>query len=173
MEGRKRRIPWGRPARVAAAVLAIHAAPAVGGDEPPNVRLANSTERFAVAQALRSAAEELDRSRCSTLLDDFRDASGRPLRAGLEQQGLSFREYLGRVFFYDAPSRLCGTSALAITAPGSHAIFICGARFVRELSRNGRHARATIIHETLHSLGLGENPPSSDEITSRVLALCG
>jgi hypothetical protein len=30
-----------------------------------------------------------------------------------------------------------------------------------------------IIHEILHSLGLGENPPSSDEITKQVAARCG
>ena len=32
---------------------------------------------------------------------------------------------------------------------------------------------AVIIHETLHSLGLGENPPTSDEITWRVFSRCG
>ncbi len=32
---------------------------------------------------------------------------------------------------------------------------------------------ATLIHEILHTLGLGENPPSSREITARVLARCG
>ena len=35
------------------------------------------------------------------------------------------------------------------------------------------YAEAVIIHETLHSLGLGENPPSSQAITHRVLQQCG
>jgi len=35
------------------------------------------------------------------------------------------------------------------------------------------YAEAVIIHETLHSLGLGENPPTSDEITWRVFSRCG
>jgi len=30
-----------------------------------------------------------------------------------------------------------------------------------------------MIHEALHTLGLGENPPTSAEITERVLARCG
>ncbi len=30
-----------------------------------------------------------------------------------------------------------------------------------------------IIHESLHSLGLGENPPRSQDITSRVTERCG
>ncbi|MGH9253012.1 MAG: hypothetical protein ACRD3C_00415 [Vicinamibacterales bacterium] len=34
-------------------------------------------------------------------------------------------------------------------------------------------ARGLVIHEFLHALGLGENPPTSDEITERVTAKCG
>jgi hypothetical protein len=41
------------------------------------------------------------------------------------------------------------------------------------MRRNSRHVEAILIHELLHSLGLGENPPSSDYITSRVRARCG
>jgi hypothetical protein len=32
---------------------------------------------------------------------------------------------------------------------------------------------AAFIHEILHTLGLEENPPSSSQITRRVLARCG
>jgi len=38
--------------------------------------------------------------------------------------------------------------------------------------RNSPHAEAILVHEALHSLGLGENPPSSDYITKRIRALC-
>ena len=31
---------------------------------------------------------------------------------------------------------------------------------------------AVLIHELLHSLGLGENPPDSAAITDRVMARC-
>jgi len=31
---------------------------------------------------------------------------------------------------------------------------------------------AVFIHEMLHTLGLGENPPSTQEITGRVLLQC-
>ncbi|HVO10730.1 MAG TPA: hypothetical protein VMX54_08285 [Vicinamibacteria bacterium] len=90
------------------------------------------------------------------MLDEFADASGRPLRAALEASGLGAREYLSNIFFYDAPRRTCGTDALAVTTPSSRVIFACGERFVRQMSRNSRHARA-----------------SSDYITERVLARCG
>ena len=36
----------------------------------------------------------------------------------------------------------------------------------------GESAEAALIHESLHSLGLGENPPTSSEITSRVISRC-
>ena len=38
--------------------------------------------------------------------------------------------------------------------------------------RNPREAEAMIIHELLHTLGLGENPPTSIEITRRVESRC-
>jgi hypothetical protein len=38
---------------------------------------------------------------------------------------------------------------------------------------NRRRLVASLIHEVLHTLGLGENPPSSAEITERVLRHCG
>jgi hypothetical protein len=34
-------------------------------------------------------------------------------------------------------------------------------------------AEAIIIHEALHTLGLREDPPSSREITRRVVKRCG
>jgi len=160
-------------ASIAAAVFTLGPAPARAGDEAPNVRLTHNTQRFAVARALGGALQKLDRPECQALLDEFTDASGRPLRVALEATGLSAPEYLQRVFFYDGPPRLCGTSGLAVTTPRSRAVFVCGSRFVRQMSSNSRHAEATIIHEMLHSLGLGENPPSSDHINTRVLARCG
>ena len=35
-----------------------------------------------------------------------------------------------------------------------------------------RLAEALVIHEMLHTLGLGENPPTSTEITKRVEGRC-
>ncbi|HEY6547572.1 MAG TPA: hypothetical protein VI589_06690, partial [Vicinamibacteria bacterium] len=89
-----------------------------------------------------------------------------------EAQGLSVPGYLGRVFFYDAPPSNCLNSNLALTTPGSRVVRVCGPRFVNESKRNARHAEATVIHEVLHTLGLGENPPSSDSITHRVIKRC-
>jgi hypothetical protein len=58
------------------------------------------------------------------------------------------------------------------TQPGSRVVAFCGAAFAETERRNARLAEALVIHETFHSLGLGENPPSSHEITTRVLGSC-
>ena len=172
MQGQERGRLWAGHASIATAVLALGPAVARAGDDASNVRLVHNVEKATVARALDGAARTLGRPECQALLDEFADASGRPLRAALEASGRSAPEYLGRVFFYDAPPSLCRTSALAVTQPGSRAILVCGSRFVRQVGRNPRHAEAILIHEALHSLGLRENPPSSDYITERVRARC-
>lgn len=162
--------------RLAAVAGALAMGPRVGPAEEiaTNVRLVNNSHRFAVALALRGAARQMANPECQAVLDEFQSVSGRPLRDALADLGMSPAEYLqGAVFFYDAPERLCGTSSLAVTVPGSRAVFVCGPRFVRAMRRDSRHVEAALIHETLHSLGLGENPPTSDEITARVRARCG
>jgi hypothetical protein len=173
MHGRERERGRGRRAAIAAALLALAPAATRAGADASNVRLVHNSQRFAVARALDGAARTFGDPECQALLDEFKDASGRPLRAALEESGRSAPEYLRWVFFYDAPPRLCGTSALAVTRPQSRAIFVCGSRFVRQAQSNSRHAEAVLIHEALHSLGLGENPPSTDEITRRIRARCG
>lgn len=136
-------------------------------------RLTLAAHRYALARAIRGAAEQLVDPRCEGLLDEFADGSGRPLRSSLASSGLALPEYMTQVFFYDAPASACRGANLAVTTPGSRAVFVCGARFEREMSKNSRNAEAIVIHELLHSLGLGENPPSSDHITGRVRARCG
>jgi hypothetical protein len=128
---------------------------------------------MAVAQAIRGAAGRLEDARCRGLLDEFADGSGRSLRAVLDRESVGVQEHLDRVLFYDAPESSCRDAALAVTsAPGSRVIRVCGRRFVRAWTENARYAEAVIIHEMLHSLGLGENPPTSHYITTRILDRC-
>jgi hypothetical protein len=60
----------------------------------------------------------------------------------------------------------------AFTSPGNGTIAICTRAFFEVLARDPVRMEAILIHEALHSLGLGENPPSSAEITRRVLERC-
>ena len=63
-------------------------------------------------------------------------------------------------------TRSCAKGALAVTEPGSRVVRVCGSRLVwRTWQQNSRQVVAALIHEALHTLGLGENPPSSVEIT--------
>jgi hypothetical protein len=77
------------------------------------------------------------------------------------------------VFAEDRHLHACRTGAtLAATAPGSRVVFVCPAAFVRRTRSDSERAQATLIHEMLHTLGLGEDPPTSSEITQRVLFRC-
>jgi hypothetical protein len=72
-----------------------------------------------------------------------------------------------------APARR-GRSRNPFTSPRSQVVRYCGGRFSGRLMRRGLGFLATtIIHEELHSLGLGEDPPSAQEISRRVEARCG
>ena len=62
---------------------------------------------------------------------------------------------------------------MGFTTPASRAVHLCGARLVSLFASSPRLASAVIIHEELHSLGLGENPPTSLDITQQVLSRCG
>ena len=60
-----------------------------------------------------------------------------------------------------------------LKAAGSRVVEVCGAVFARQSVQDAQSGEVLIIHELLHSLGLGENPPSSAEISRGVLARCG
>lgn len=138
-----------------------------------NVRLVDSRQRFAVERALRVAIGWLRDPACLALLDEFQDHSGRPLRDCLETLGLSAPDLASRVLFYDAPPAACRPAILALACPGSRVVYVCGARFVRQMKCDSRHAQAVLIHELLHAAGLGENPPTSHDITARIRECCG
>jgi hypothetical protein len=102
------------------------------------------------------------------------EVGGRTLRAALEEWGTSPAGYLRLVPFLDGSERpLCrhGNVAL-VTEVGVRRVFVCTAVFSAHQLRNPGVAESMIIHEMLHTLGLGENPPSSIEITQRVESRC-
>jgi hypothetical protein len=71
---------------------------------------------------------------------------------------------------FRASSRRCraAEATTAFTTPGSHVIHVCSARFADRFAAKTRDGELLIIHELLHAVGLGENPPSSSEITAVV-----
>ena len=118
----------------------------------------------------------LDEPRCRELFHDFADAAGRTAQENLDAIGQTGQGYLGWLWFADGSghSRCRMTEVLAFTVPGSRVIHFCGDRFRRQIVRRGLGVLAVaILHEELHSLGVGENPPTSIEITRRVELRCG
>jgi hypothetical protein len=159
--------------------LLVLAAPSVAERDPAGastfrVRISRPELATAVRAALAGAARRVERDSCRSIFTDFADLAGRPLRARLETLSVSPAEYLQFIGFYDGEGETsCARpSTMAITVPGSLAVWICP-QFAVQQRRDPGLAQTIVIHETLHSLGLGENPPSSADITARVVARCG
>src|SRR5512143_1288736 len=134
-------------------------------------------DQSAVDRARGGAVKRLARPECQRLFDDFRDARGRTLRQNLEEWTADPAEYLGLVPFIDGSSRPnCRNVNVALNATvGARRVFVCGGFANFQLRQPGL-AESMVIHEILHTLGLGESPqkgaPTSIEITQRVEARC-
>jgi hypothetical protein len=125
--------------------------------------------------SIEEAFRRVSDSRCQAILNDFRDPKGRTLELNLAATGQGLPAYLGWVIFYDGRStRPCeDRRTLAWTNPGSRAVLVCWDQFAINQRTNLGYTANTIIHETLHTLGLGETPPDPREITARVAQRCG
>ncbi len=141
---------------------------------PFRVRVPYIEAARALERALQAADQRLAEPACLEVLTDFRDASARTLEEALGANGVSARAYLRWIVFaQDRGSKACMTNGtVAATEPGSRVVFVCPRSFAEMARSDPDRAEATVIHEMLHSLGLGENPPSSKEITKRVLLRC-
>lgn len=145
-----------------------------GAPNPGPVRIADRYMAAAVRSALDGAARRLQRERCHGVFADFADAEGRSLQQNLQALGETGGSYMEKMLFYDAKGegRCRHPRVLAFTEPGSRVVLVCGPAFQSAWRAERRLVEAVVIHETLHSLGLGENPPSSQEITAHVLKMC-
>ena len=163
-------------------ILAVNANFAAGSDAPVpadanaalRVQIRSPMTAEAVRAAIRGASLRLEQPECRRIVSDFTDASGRNLQDNLESLGQTPAGYLGLIVFVDGQGhRRCGEQQVfALTTPSSRVIHVCPQFGVKQ-RRDPALAEAIIIHEALHSLGLGENPPSSLEITRRVFDRCG
>jgi hypothetical protein len=158
-------------------VLTSMPAGAAASRRAPLVRVAGEDDAAAVRRAVEGAASRLASPRCQEVLTAFRDASGRTLRENLDALGVDAPDHLLRLYFYSGDGTVTcdrpGTRVFAATAPGSRVVFVCLSAFRSHQRRAPVYAEVIIIHEALHSLGLGEDPPSSEEITYRIQVSCG
>jgi hypothetical protein len=132
--------------------------------------------RAALQRASVGALRRLQDPECQQVFSDFRDAEGRVLQEKLEALGQTGASYLrSRMWFAEASgSRACQSSeTVAVTKVGSSVVFLCPRQFRERVFFDPAWVEAALIHEELHSLGLGENPPTSLEINERVARRCG
>lgn len=167
-----------------AVCLLTSAAPVASAPSPgsttTDARMARSvffeaeTEVY-MRRAIDGAAVRLSRPACQDVLADFTDASGEHLATTLAASGKNPAEAFALLRFYDdrdAP-QCAGGSTLAFTEVGSGIVRVCGRRFKSRYLGNRAAAEILMIHEFLHTLGLEENPPTSQAITDQVELRCG
>ena len=148
-------------------LAASPAAPANGGDER------RSVQELTLERAREGAARKLEQPQCARVLEDFRDQTGRTLAENLAIWNRTPVDYLKTTPFRDGsfhPTCRAGKSAL-FSVVGMRPVFVCP-MFRTQAERDPWAAENWLIHEMLHTLGLGENPPSSREITQRVSERC-
>jgi len=117
------------------------------------------------------ARERLGDPGCQAVLTDFKAVTGQQLDEVLRTTGRTAQEQLDHLVLQSGLGRpLCNRGvSVAFTQIDSPIVSICLRPFTL-LPPAKREA--VLIHEMLHSLGLGENPPESVAITARVLARC-
>lgn len=131
----------------------------------------------AVERARTGAVRRLQEPECQKVLADFKDGAGRALQETLAEWAESPAAYVELVPFVDGSSQPnCRQRNVALTtSPGVRRVFVCKAFAEFQLRQPGV-AESLVIHEILHTLGLGEAPqhgaPTSIEITQRVEAHC-
>jgi hypothetical protein len=124
--------------------------------------------------AIRRAHRALEDPACRQIFLDFRDSAGRTLQERLDSLGWSAQRYLDSIRFDDSEEpQLCREGrTLAMTVPGGGVVFLCRSKFSNLIRREPSALWVAVLHEELHSLGLGENPPTSEDISRRVAERC-
>ena len=107
------------------------------------------------------------------IYEDFELPDGSTPRRELDRLGIGPEDLLESLVFMDGGrDPVCRNGrAVLTTTPGSRVIRVCPG-FARLQFQHASLSACLIIHESLHALGLGENPPSSSDITNRVERRC-
>lgn len=143
--------------------------------QPPVIGQKDPRLVIAVRLAIAEAARRLATAECRRVFSDFLAKDGSTMQHNLDVKGENPRGYLRWLIFQNASAEgICRRPDVVFsTTTGSRIIQVCAKRFVEAQFLSGGYAATLVIHEELHSLGLGENPPTSRDITLKVIARCG
>ena len=163
-------------------LLALRPLTGAGSEAQPagvrglRVYVSDAVAQGVVTRAVAGAVQRLNRADCRLVLEDFADERGQRLDAVLSALDLTPATYLlERLWFVDGSDDLPCRNAngtRAFTSPGHKVIRICTRSLVARSGPGGVSVELLIIHEMLHTLGLGEDPPSSEAITRQVSRRC-
>ncbi len=159
---------------VVVSLLVCAARPSANNPEWPGIHFPNQVTRFTMHWAVSAASIWLQKPECRGVLAEFSDQGGVPLDQKLARLSVDEVAYLRTVLFRDG-SRMapCQRPATVMfTTPGSKVVFVCERQLQSQVRNDRVLVNALVIHEMLHTLGLGENPPTSQFITDRVRARC-
>ncbi len=131
----------------------------------------------AVERARAGAARRLEGQDCQRVLEDFTDRQGHSLKENLGALELSPSDYLQTIRFEDGSTVAVCRQPLVLlaVATGGRVVYVCpGTGGISRFAQLQDPARADslLIHEMLHTLGLGEDPPTTSVITRQVEARC-
>lgn len=137
------------------------------------IRIPDPVARAAAIAGLESAGARLMETNCRKVLTDFENRKGQTLADHLTSLDVDIQTYVRMVTFIDdSRHEMCEKGGLFFTSPGSRVVRVCVEQ-LKQMKSRPDHLAALFIHEVLHTLGLGEAPPSSEAITARVIARCG
>jgi len=129
-------------------------------------------ERQALQWSVGIAAQQLRRSECLKAFAEFQLDDGSTPLGKLEAIGLTAEEHLATLEWESgATSGRCAPGALLATVRNGRRVSVCPG-FAKVVASQPSFGATLIIHEQLHALGLGENPPTSTYITTRVYHRC-
>ena len=137
------------------------------------VRALDPSDANVAEVARQGAIARLRNPDCRQVLSDFIDGKGRKLHENLQAFGVGPDEYLAMLPLLDGETRpLCkANQSQLLTSAGVPRVFVCKA-FLETVYQRRVMAEVYVIHEMLHTLGLGENPPTSHDITQKVVKRC-
>ncbi len=166
-----------RPRTLLAVFLVVGFTDAARADEGEAGANVDARLGPAFLSAVKEAAARLEDPRCAAVVGDFHDVrTGQLLGDRLSETGQTPSHYFARwlTFTSGLGLRPCENSGvIAFTSPGSRVVFVCRSQFLSAWRKSEANTANILIHEALHSLGLGENPPDSKVITARVQRRCG